>query len=34
LHSTLLAVVGGVLAVESQPGEFTCISLFLPQTAA
>ena len=31
LHSTLLAVVGGTLAVESAPGAFTRILINLPQ---
>ena len=31
LHSTMMAVVGGELAVESEPGEFTRVSLTLPQ---
>jgi signal transduction histidine kinase len=30
LHSTLLAVVGGTLAVESEPGRYTRVSLRLP----
>ena len=32
LHSTMMAVVGGELAVESQPGEYTRVSLKLPQS--
>lgn len=30
LHSTLLAVVGGTLAVESEPGRYTRVNLHLP----
>ncbi|MDH5507970.1 MAG: ATP-binding protein [Anaerolineae bacterium] len=30
LHSTMMAVVGGELSVESQPGEYTRVSLTLP----
>ena len=33
LHSTLMAVIGGTLSVESFPGEFTRVSLDLPQAA-
>jgi signal transduction histidine kinase len=33
LHSTLMAVVGGTLAVESLPGEHTRVSLILPHEA-
>jgi len=33
LHSTMMAVVGGTLAVESQPGAYTRVSLTLPQEA-
>ncbi len=33
LHSTLLAVVGGTLAVDSAPNEFTRVTLSLPLTA-
>jgi signal transduction histidine kinase len=33
LHSTLLAVVGGTLAVESERMVFTRVSLVMPQTA-
>jgi signal transduction histidine kinase len=33
LHSTLMAVVGGTLTAESQPGAFTRIVLALPQAA-
>lgn len=33
LHSTLMAVVGGTLTAESQPGAFTRVSLALPQSA-
>jgi signal transduction histidine kinase len=31
LHSTMMAVVGGTLAVESVPGEYTRVSLTLPR---
>lgn len=31
LHSTMMAVVGGELAIESEPGEYTKVSLILPQ---
>jgi signal transduction histidine kinase len=31
LHSTMMAVVGGELAVESEPGEYTKVSLIIPQ---
>ena len=30
LHSTMMAVVGGSLGVESAPGEYTRVSLSLP----
>lgn len=30
LHSTLLAVVGGTLAIESEPGRYTRVNLYLP----
>ena len=30
LHSTMMAVVGGELSIESEPGEFTRVSLVLP----
>ncbi len=30
LHSTLLAVIGGSLSVESQPGEYTRVRIYLP----
>jgi two-component system sensor histidine kinase DesK len=30
LHSTMLAVIGGELAVESQPGEYTRVTIRLP----
>ncbi len=30
LHSTLLAVIGGELSLDSGPGEFTRVSLSLP----
>jgi len=33
LHSTMMAVIGGTLAVESQPGAYTRVSLTLPQEA-
>ena len=33
LHSTLLAVVGGTLSVESEPGRFTRVLLCLPAEA-
>jgi signal transduction histidine kinase len=33
LHSTLLAVIGGSLSIESAPGEFTCVTLHVPQEA-
>lgn len=33
LHSTLMAVVGGTLTVESRPGAYTRVSLALPQSA-
>ncbi|KAA3647910.1 MAG: hypothetical protein DWQ07_02680 [Chloroflexi bacterium] len=32
LHSTMMAVVGGELAIESQPGEYTRVSLKLPHS--
>jgi signal transduction histidine kinase len=31
LHSTLMAAVGGSLALESSPGAYTRVSLFLPE---
>lgn len=31
LHSTMMAVVGGELAVDSEPGEFTRVRLSLPE---
>jgi signal transduction histidine kinase len=31
LHSTLMAVIGGSLAVESQPGQYTRVELRLPE---
>lgn len=34
LHSTLMAVVGGSLALESAPGAFTRVALSVPETAA
>ena len=33
LHSTLLAVVGGTLSVESEPGRYTRVLLCLPTEA-
>jgi sensor histidine kinase regulating citrate/malate metabolism len=30
LHSTLMAVVGGALSTESNPGDYTRVSLTLP----
>ena len=33
LHSTLLAVVGGSLTIESEPGCFTRVTLCLPAAA-
>jgi signal transduction histidine kinase len=33
LHSTMMAVVGGTLTLESQPGVMTRVSLFLPPGA-
>ena len=33
LHSAMLAVVGGALTIDSQPGAFTRVSLTLPHTA-
>ena len=33
LHSTLLAVVGGSLTIDSQPGMFTRVTLWLPALA-
>lgn len=33
LHGTLMAVLGGSLSVESVPGSFTRVSLYLPQSA-
>jgi signal transduction histidine kinase len=33
LHSTLLAVIGGSLSIESTPGEFTCVTIHVPQEA-
>lgn len=32
LHSTLLAVVGGSLSIESEPGRFTRVSIALPDS--
>ena len=34
LHSTLMAVIGGSLTLESSPGSFTRVTLFLPETQA
>jgi signal transduction histidine kinase len=34
LHSTLLAVIGASLSLESQPGEFTRVEIKLPDTSA
>ncbi|MEN8242562.1 MAG: ATP-binding protein [Chloroflexota bacterium] len=31
LHSTMMAVIGGELAVESEPGRFTRVSLSMPE---
>lgn len=31
LHSTLMAVIGGSLALSSQPGQRTCLALELPR---
>ena len=31
LHSTLMAVIGGSLALESTPGEYTRVVLSLPE---
>ncbi len=33
LHSTMMAVVGGTLAVESAPGAYTRVTLMLPRAA-
>lgn len=33
LHGTMMAVVGGTLSVESSPGEYTRMILFLPEGA-
>jgi len=33
LHSTMMAIVGGVLAIESLPGRFTRVRLTMPQLA-
>jgi signal transduction histidine kinase len=30
LHSTMMAVIGGSMEIESQPGEYTCVSLHIP----
>jgi signal transduction histidine kinase len=30
LHSTLLAVIGGSLSIESEPGLYTCVRIYLP----
>ncbi len=32
LHSTMMAVIGGSLAIESEPGEYTRVILALPQS--
>ncbi len=34
LHSTMMAVVGGSLAVESLPGAYTRVTLSLPRTGS
>jgi signal transduction histidine kinase len=34
LHSTLMAVIGGSLTLESSPGSFTRVTLFLPERQA
>jgi signal transduction histidine kinase len=34
LHSTLMAVIGGSLTLESSPGSFTRVTLFLPEKQA
>jgi signal transduction histidine kinase len=34
LHSTLMAVIGGSLTLESDPGAFTRLTLFLPENVA
>ena len=34
LHSTLMAVIGGSLTLESDPGTFTRLTLFLPENVA
>ena len=33
LHTTMMAVVGGSLSLESVTGEYTCVSLHLPRSA-
>ncbi|MEM7031948.1 MAG: ATP-binding protein, partial [Chloroflexota bacterium] len=33
LHTTMMAVVGGTLSIDSVPGEYTLVSLLLPQNA-
>jgi len=33
LHSTMMAIVGGVLAIESLPGQFTRVRITMPQLA-
>jgi chemotaxis protein histidine kinase CheA len=33
LHSTMMAVIGGFLSVESAPGQYTRITLELPESA-
>ena len=30
LHSTLMAVIGGVMTVDSAPDSYTCVTLSLP----
>jgi len=34
LHSTLMAVIGGSLTLESSPGDYTRVILFLPESQA
>jgi signal transduction histidine kinase len=33
LHSTMMAVIGGLLTIESTPGQFTRVNVELPETA-
>lgn len=33
LHSTMMAVIGGFLTVDSAPGQYTCVTLELPGSA-